>query len=80
MSINRSKIMNRHKKAPVLPEMPNSLHSFRHRFAGEPARHKLQPFVHHGTLLPAHHSLPKRGESVTHVSGTFCYLCLRPLK
>src|SRR4029077_14945409 len=58
------------------PELPTK---FRHRFAGEPARYKLQTFVHHRTLLPGHHSLPKRGESVTHVSGTFCYLCLRPL-
>ena len=33
----------------------------------------------HRILLPGHHSLPKRGESGTHVSGTFCYLCLRPL-
>jgi hypothetical protein len=24
--------------------------------------------------------LPNQGESVTHVSGTMCYLCLRPLK
>ena len=26
----------------------------------------------------ASHPPPLRGKSVTHVSGTFCYLCLRP--
>jgi hypothetical protein len=25
------------------------------------------------------HSLPERGKSVTYVSGTICYLCLRSL-
>jgi hypothetical protein len=27
----------------------------------------------------ASHPPPSRGKSVTHVSGTFCYLCLGPL-
>jgi hypothetical protein len=30
-----------------------------HRFAGYPSSHKLQPFVHHRTLLPRHQPLPK---------------------
>src|ERR1700683_3375216 len=41
--------------------------------------HKLQSFIHCRTLLPRHHSLPFTGKSVTYVSGTMCYLCLRPL-
>src|SRR6202158_5736076 len=53
---------------------------FRHRFAAYPASHKLQSFIHYRTLLPRHNSLPLRGESVTYVSGTMCYLCLRSLK
>src|SRR5215469_14552769 len=52
---------------------------FSHRLAGKPPRHKLKSLSHHRTLLPRHHFLPKRGKSVTHVSGTICYLCLRPL-
>src|ERR1700745_4349821 len=50
-----------------------------HRLAGQAASHELQPLVHHRTLLPRHHPLQKKAGSVTHVSGTFCYLCLRPL-
>ena len=57
-------------------EIPNSLHS---SAMGSPASHKLKPFVHHRTLLPRHHFLPKKGKSVTHVSGTICYLCLGSL-
>src|SRR2546430_6973889 len=52
----------------------------RPRPAGWPASHKLQSFIHYRTLLPRHHSLPFTGKSVTYVSGTMCYLCLRPLK
>ena len=33
----------------------------------------------HRTLLPRHLSFPSGRESVTHVFGTMCYLCLRPL-
>src|SRR5215469_13196282 len=42
--------------------------------------HKAHPFVHNRTFLPWHPLLgPSFGpKSVTHVSGTFCYLCLRP--
>ena len=40
------------------------------------ARHKLKPFVHHRTLLPRHLTSSQKGKSVTHVSGTICYLCL----
>ena len=43
------------------PELPAE---FRHRFAGWPANHKLQPFVHHRTLLPWHHFLSKKSEKV----------------
>src|SRR5713101_2918410 len=43
---------------------------FRHRLAGSPASHKLQPFVHHRTLLPRHHSLPQKKEKK-------CNLCVR---
>src|ERR1700678_4342474 len=52
---------------------------FRQCLAGCPASHELQSLIHHRTLLPRHRSLPLRGESVTYVSGTMCYLCLRPL-
>ena len=51
----------------------------RHRLAGQLASHKLHPLVHDRTLLPRHFSLPIMGGSVTHVSGTMCYPCLRPL-
>src|SRR6266705_3121956 len=53
---------------------------FRHWLAGEPASHKLQSFIHYRTLLPRHSLLPKKGKSVTYVSGTICYLCLGSLK
>src|SRR5579864_1264759 len=36
--------------------------------------------IHHRTLVPRHHFLPKKGESVTYVSGTTCHLYLGPLK
>src|ERR1700731_3281408 len=52
---------------------------FRHPLAGGRGSHKLQSLIHYRTLLPRHRSLPLRGESVTHVSGTMCYLCLRSL-
>src|SRR6266581_2699439 len=52
---------------------------FRHWLAGEPASHKLQSFIHYRTLLPRHSLLPKKGKSVTYVSGTICYLCLGSL-
>src|SRR5580704_2762097 len=42
---------------------------FCHPLAGEPASHKLQSFVHYRTLLPRHHSLPKKGRK--------CNLCVR---
>src|SRR5579863_10258045 len=43
--------------------------------------HETHPFVHHRTFLPWHPAFPppSRRKSVTHVSGTFCYLSLRPL-
>src|SRR6266700_2500774 len=37
--------------------------------AGEPASHELQPFIHHRTLLPRHHSLPKNRRK--------CHPCVR---
>jgi ribonuclease BN (tRNA processing enzyme) len=44
------------------------------------ASHKLKSFVHHRTLLPRHpHFPPKKEKSVTHVSGTICYLCFGSL-
>ena len=52
---------------------------FRHGFAGEPASYKLQTFIHYRTLLPRHSPLPKKGKSVTHVSGPICHLCLGSL-
>src|SRR5258707_9788152 len=58
------------------PKLPAE---FRHRLAGEPASHKLQSLVHHRTLLPRHHSLPKKGKSVTNVSSTICHLCVGSL-
>jgi len=35
-----------------------------HRLARQPTSHKLQPFIHHRTLLPWHDSLPRKGEKV----------------
>src|SRR5882724_5529981 len=35
----------------------------------QPASHELQPFIHHRTLLPRHHSLPKNRRK--------CYPCVR---
>ena len=51
-----------------------------HRFAVQQLGDKPQALVHHRTLLPRHPHLPREGESVTHVSGTICHLCLGPLK
>src|SRR6266403_1014946 len=56
--------------------MPNSLQS---SAIASPASHKLQTLIHYRTLLPRHHSLPKRGKSVTYVSGTICHLCVGSL-
>src|SRR5450432_283244 len=65
---------------PGLAGDPELSAEFRHGLAGEPASHKLKSFVHHRTLLPRHlTSSHKKGKSVTHVSGTICYLCLRSL-
>jgi hypothetical protein len=36
-------------------------------------------YVIHRTRLPRHPRLPRKGEGVTHVSGTICHLCLGPL-
>src|SRR5260370_9767597 len=52
---------------------------FRHWLPGDPASHKLKSFIHDRTLLPRHYLLPKRGKSVTYVSGTICHLCLGSL-
>src|SRR5580698_9747851 len=41
--------------------------------------HESYAFVHNRTFLPWHPTRPpSRGKSVTHVSGTFCYLCVEP--
>jgi hypothetical protein len=52
-----------------------------HRFAVQKPGNEPQALVHDRTLLPRHDtSRPKEGaESVTHVSGTLCYLCPEPL-
>src|SRR6266404_1955416 len=50
-----------------------------HRFAVQQPSDKPQALVHHRTLLPRHPRLPRKGEGVTHVSGTICHLCLGPL-
>src|SRR5580704_12223218 len=43
--------------------------------------HESYAFVHNRTFLPWHPTRPpSRGKSVTHVSGTFCYLCVEPHK
>jgi hypothetical protein len=40
----------------------------------------LHSLIHNRTLLPRHHFPPfKKGESVTYVSGTICYLCVGSL-
>src|SRR5579859_5050410 len=51
----------------------------RHVLSIQQAPHKTNTFIHDRTLLPRHHSLPLKGKSVTHVSGTNRHLCLRPL-
>src|SRR5437899_3119897 len=51
----------------------------RHFFSVQQASHKANTFIHNRTLLPRHHSLPLKGKSVTHVSGTNCHPCVRPL-
>src|SRR4029078_2351552 len=59
------------------PEIPADLG---HALAVEQAGHKAQAFFHHRTRFPRHpHLPPKKAKSVTHVSGTKCHLCLRPL-
>ena len=40
---------------------------------------ELLCLVHYRTLLPRHPHLPRKGNGVTHVSGTICHLCLGPL-
>ena len=55
------------------PELPAQC---RHALAS--SRHKLR-LVHNRTFLPWHPLPPLKGKSVTHVSGTFCYLCVGPL-
>src|SRR5262249_9031645 len=50
-----------------------------HRFAVQQLSDKPQALVHYRTLLPRHPHLPQKGNGVTHVSGTICYLCLGPL-
>src|SRR4029077_2223881 len=50
-----------------------------HRFAVQQLSDKPQTLVHCRTLLPRHPHLPRKGNGVTHVSGTICYLCLGPL-
>jgi len=49
---------------------------FSHRLAGEPQTAVSHPLPNTPSKP---HSLPKRGKSVTYVSGTICYLCLRSL-
>src|SRR5262249_23156016 len=47
---------------------------------GNSPSYKLQPLVHHRALPLRHPTLlPKRRESVTHVSGTICHLCVGSL-
>src|SRR5690348_6937813 len=49
----------------------------RHRLARQAPSHELNSFIHYRTLLPRHPlSSPKKGESVTYVSGTICHLCV----
>src|SRR5580693_2531335 len=50
-----------------------------HAFAVLEPNHESYAFVHNRTFLPWHPTRPpSRGKSVTHVSGTFCYLCVEP--
>src|SRR6516164_2179350 len=52
----------------------------RHRLAIQKPSDKPQAFIHDRTLFPRHQHLPpKKAKGVTHVSGTICHLCLRPL-
>src|SRR5581483_3801206 len=51
-----------------------------HALAVFESNYKTYAFVHNRTFLPWHFTRPLRGKSVTHVSGTFCYLCLGPVK
>jgi hypothetical protein len=49
----------------------------RHRLALQKLGDKAQAFLHCRTL--GINTPRKKPESVTHVSGTFCHLCLGPL-
>src|ERR1700730_13619523 len=51
-----------------------------HALAVFEPNHEAYAFVHNRTFLPWHPTFPppSRGKSVTHVSGTFCYLCVEP--
>jgi hypothetical protein len=49
----------------------------RHLLAFQHPGHKLQSFVHFGTLLPRHFGVSQKPESVTYVSGMMCNLCAR---
>src|SRR3984957_17757495 len=49
----------------------------RHRLPSQSPSHELNSFIHDRTLLPRHPlSSQQKGESVTYVSGTICYLCV----
>ena len=51
-----------------------------HAFAVFEPNDKSYAFVHNRTFPPWHFTRPPyRGKSVTHVSGTICYLCLGSL-
>src|SRR5271154_1579385 len=51
----------------------------RHALAILQSNHETYSFVHNRTFLPWHPPFPpSRRKSVTHVSGTFCYLCVEP--
>src|ERR1700722_7908097 len=49
----------------------------RHRLPSQSPSPELNSFIHDRTLLPRHPlSSQQKGESVTYVSGTICYLCV----
>src|SRR5579864_3175085 len=58
---------------------PKLAAQFRHRLASQPTSDKPHSLVYHRTLPPGHRPSPFQGRSVTHVSGTICYLSLRSL-
>jgi hypothetical protein len=80
MASGKPRSRNRRSKAVIeRSSRVDSLASRRDRLAIEDTGEEAQAFVHDRTLFPRHPHPPQKAESVTHVSGTNCHLCLGPL-